>query len=70
MCTAHAFSTTYYKLLRTRKYKEFRKGWDVSAIKTSRLDLKPVYIKKAPHASKNLSDIQNFGTTDYKILTR
>lgn len=47
---------------------EFRKGWNASAIKTPRLDSKPVYIKK-PHANKNLSEIQNFGTTDYKTLT-
>lgn len=52
MCTAHAFSTTYYKLLRTRDYKEFKKGWDLSAIKTPMLDLKPLYIKKAPWKQK------------------
>lgn len=50
MCTAHTFS--YYKLLRTREYKELKKGWDVSATKTPRLDLKPLYIKKAPCKQK------------------
>jgi len=47
MCTAHAASTTN-KLPRPREYKDSRKGWDVSATKTSKLDLKPLYIKKVP----------------------
>lgn len=51
MCIAHAFSTTN-KLLRTREYKEFKKGWDVSTIKTPKLDLKPLYTKKAPCKQK------------------
>ena len=51
-CYVYSTVSTTNKLLRPREYKESKKGWDVSAIKTLKLDLKPLHIKKAPCKQK------------------